>query len=204
MKYRNQKGLATWIKVLIGVVAVFFIVGIGIAIWGFTFAMNMASPEKSKEAAARIVTMKALPANYKYIMNMDLMGVKMVGLQDTSSGIGYFLVNMPGDDKRQLTPEQMLDQIAKKGIPSAGGNGPKDTSIEVRSKGTLMLAGKEAPYVDGVTLDKKGVKHPSVLCLTPAEGGRILLLYAIDQKSQGEEIDIETFKALTDNIEAIK
>src|SRR5262249_28675916 len=109
---RNQRGLAGWVKVLLAVVIVGFIVCaiavVGIGSLFMNTAKSMMDPSKIKEVASQIATFpEPLPGDFKYIMGIDVMGVKTVSMQSAQTGQSLTFMTVP-QDKAARTPDETI------------------------------------------------------------------------------------------------
>lgn len=200
---RNNKGIATWLKWLLGIMAVGFVLclatcGTG-AYFIFQEAKKAVDPEHCKEVASKIVTMKELPANYKYGFGTDFMGVMtMVAVQNETTNTTFMLIKVPNSDK-VTSADELVEQIAERGVatPSADG-GSSQTRIEVQEKGKTTVAGVEMPYIMGLSSNKStGKQLPSFMGCVMPNSDSALIVYASsdDEKKPLNLAEVNSFLA---------
>ena len=183
MKRRNQRGLATWAKWLIGIVVggtVLLLATcsiLGFAVWS-QFG-NMLDPEHAKQIAGQIATVKELPSpRYKYSLGIDFFGqATFVAIEDQEKKLLITLIKMPNQDP-EMTQEKFVEQIAQNGVPTTTPTGQQSTNkIEIINKGSMPVANAEMPYVVGLTLNQNtGEKVPAFLGCTIPQGKKEAIL----------------------------
>ena len=205
MYRRDKRGLATWAKWLIGILATLIVLGIGgCGILFFTiykFGQDAMDPDKAKAVAQEMVTIAdPLPAPFEYKMGMNMMGyVSLVTIADENSSYTYSLVKMQKPDGEKVSAEELVDQMAVEGVPSGQSATKK---IDVTGKGSTPVAGIDMPYVVGTTLSNTGEKQPALMGAVVKDKD-VLMLIVIGPSSQ-ESIDLEQAKKFFELITAFK
>lgn len=207
MRTRNQKGLATWVKVLLAVVALGFVVLVGLGIAGFMFVTDLSKkatkPEYVKEVTQTIAKIDELPSGFKYQMGIDAMGMSIVALLNEDEKLSVMLMKLPqapGAEK----PDQIVDKYAERGVPtvgmpSGGGQGTGGASpMQIKDKGKLTVGGEEMPYAIGES-EIKGTKVAQLIgCVVPKAGNKTVLF--IGQTLDGSPYKMEPTKQLLSSI----
>lgn len=200
---RNNFGLATWAKWLIGVLIGLFILTIGGLGLGALFVWNFASqatnPEAAQKVAASILVLdKPLGEDYKYTMGLEIPGLfSLASVEDETSKVTYSFIKMKAE-KEGVTAEEMVEQIASR-VPTGSG---ETSSMTVQDKGAMQVAGIEMPYLTGV-LASKSSEMPALLgCVMPSND-KVLLLMALNSDSESP-IDVEAARAFFSRIKAFK
>lgn len=202
---RNQRGLATWAKWLIGILATFLVLGLatcGIACFvGFNFVKDATNPDKAKALAGTMVSISdPLPAPYEYKMSFDMMGVKFVTIMDSNTEYSYSFVKMPNTKQSDMSPEDMVESMAVQGVPSGGSGGT--TKIDVKSKGKMTVGGTEMPYVIGDTTNK-GQKVPSLMGVIKTGDGHLVMIIAMASPNS-TDLDLNQVQKFFSMITAFK
>ncbi len=186
MKRRNQRGLATWAKWLIGIVvggtvlllATCSIVGFAL----YSQFGKMLDPDNAKQVTAQIATVKELPPRYKYSLGLDFFGqMTLVAIEDQEAKLLISLIKLPNQDA-EMTQEKFVEQIAEAGVPTASSTGQQSTAkIEIINKGSMPVGGQEMPYVIGMTVNQNtGDKVPAFLgCSIPQGKKEAILICAV-------------------------
>lgn len=208
MKRRNNRGIAAWLKWLLiimvaGTVLLLATCGI-IGYMGYNMVSKAMDPVASKELAGTMVTINELPPNYKYAMGMDLFGAcTIVCIEDSSVKMYYMLMKLPAKEK--LTAEQMIDQAAAEGVPTATPGGGQGTAkMEVKTKGKTTVGGVEMPYIVGIAENSQGTRNPAFLgCVCPNDSTNILIL-AMHTGQDATEINVDQVKQFLAQITSFK
>lgn len=206
MYRRNQRGLATWAKWLIGIFATFLVLGLAtcgiIGFATFNTVKDAMNPEKAKELASTMVTIKdPLPAPYEYKLGMNILGtVSFVTIMNDDKQYTYSLVQMQNNDSPDVTADELVEQLASQGVPS--GTSGAASKIDVQDKGSMTVAGKEMPYVIG-SADNKGQKVPALMGVVVPESKKVLMLIVFGPATNSS-VDLEETKNFFQNIEAFK
>lgn len=202
---RNQRGLATWAKWLIGVVAVVMVLGIGIfcvlGLFAYNAVKDATNPEKARELAATMVTIKEpLPERYEFKVGMNIMEtVKFVTIEDSTDNYSYSFVDMIQQPGEKVSAEELVEQLAIKGVPSSSGSSAK---IEVQEKSSMTVAGVNMPYVMGIT-ENKGQEVPALMGVIIPNEKNVLMLIVISPPGS-KTVDIEKAKQFFNCITAFK
>ncbi|MBK9141440.1 MAG: hypothetical protein IPM23_03020 [Candidatus Melainabacteria bacterium] len=200
---RNNFGLATWAKWLIGVLVALFILtigGLGLgAIFLWNFSSQATNPENVKKLVDGLVVFEEpLGEDYKYTMGFDIAGFfTLASVEDETTKTTYSFIKMKAE-KEKVTAEEMVEQIASR-VPTGSG---ETSSMAVKDKGTMPVAGIEMPYLTGV-LNSKGTDMPALLgCVMPSNE-KVFLLMALNSDND-RPIDVEAAKAFFSQIKAFK
>lgn len=181
MRRRNQRGLATWAKWLIGIVVGGTILLLATCSVGgyllYSQFKDTMDPGHAKEVAATIVDLEELPPRYEYTMGLDVFGqASFIAIQDKPSKLFLTIIKMPNKEKG-MTSEKIVEQLAETGVNAVPGQTQTAGSIEVKSKGALPVAGQEMPYVMGDSFNKStGKQAPTFVgCVLPTPEEAILI-----------------------------
>lgn len=208
MKRRNNKGIATWLKWLLGIMAVGFVLCLAtcgtIAFIGFQGVKDAMDPEKAKGVAASVADIKELPPTYKYSFGWNMMDLMtMVAVQNTAAKITYMIIKVPNADG--MTADQFVERMATEGVPTAGGGaGQSKTTIEVKEKGKTRVGNVEMPYIIGISENSNtGKKQPAFLgCVMPSADSAVLICAASEE--EGKPIDMNEVNGFLSNITSFK
>lgn len=206
MRIRNQRGLATWAKWLIGILGTVLVLGLGsCCILGF-FAYNTVKdatdPAKAKELAATMATIKdPLPERFEYKAGMNILDtVSFVTIMDNTTEYSYSLVRMVTKDKEELSAEELVEELAEKGVPSGGSD--SYTKIKVQEKSSMEVGGVEMPYVLGVT-ENKGKTVPALMGVVIPKKENVLMLIVF-APPKAKSLDVDQAKEFFSNITSFK
>ncbi|MBC7997027.1 MAG: hypothetical protein IAF58_03745 [Leptolyngbya sp.] len=161
MAMRNQKGLATWVKILIGVMIVGFISVIAIvgSLWyvGTNIAKDLTDPVKIRAAANTLAKFEdPLPTGWTIQSALDLMGMKVLIAAQKPGKTFITMLSMP-KGKDNTTADQVIDEMAVKGVnvPNVGASSHKGSSgpISISSKEKMLVGGEQMVYGLGKNSD---------------------------------------------------
>jgi hypothetical protein len=209
-KRRNNKGIATWLKWLLGLMAVAFVLCLATCGLGGFFVYQAfqdgTDPVKAEKVANTIVQIKQLPPNYKYSFGMDMMVMTMVVVTNSSNKMTYMLFKVPTSTaqgaNQPKSADEFVEQMAAQGVPTAGGSGSK-TTITVKEKGKTKVGNTEMPYIIGVSQSSSGKQQPAFLgCVMPTKDEAILVCAATEDESK--PIDMTEVNGFLSNIESFK
>ncbi len=206
MRIRNQSGLANWAKWLIGIVATVLVVGLGsCTIMGFlayNYVKDAADPSKAKELASTMVTIKEpLPKRFEYKAGMNIFEtVSFVTILDKTNEYSYSLVKMMTKEKEKVSAEDLVEELAARGVPSGGSSA--NTKIKVQEKGSMEVGGVEMPYVIGITENKQRTVPALMGVVIPNDKNVLMLIVFAPPKDK--TIDVEQTKAFFSNISSFK
>ncbi len=190
---RNQKGLATWVKILIAVMVIGTISIIGIITAGVFFfggAMkDMMDPAKVKATVDAIAKFEdPLPQGWKFGMGLNLFGTSVGVVTNEKEKLTITLLKLPRGGK-EVTSEVIVGEYAEKGIPNVSGMDADKTSapLTVKDKGRLTVGGEEMTFVSGVS--ERGGKTFSqfIGSVIPKSDPSVIII-------QGVCFDSETYK----------
>lgn len=207
---RNNKGLATWLKWLLGIMAVGFVLCLATcgtaAYFTFQTVQDAMKPENAEKVANTVVDMPTLPTSYKYTFGMDMMGVMtMVVINDNADKMTYMLIKVPTSQSgsEPATADEFVEQMATQGVPQAGGTGGK-TKIEVKEKGKTKVGGVEMPYIIGISENSKnGKSQPAFLgCVMPTKETAVMVCAAAEDSDK--PIDMNQVNGFLNNIKSFK
>lgn len=218
MTRRNNRGLALWAKILIGIgiLCVLVTLAIGGTIWYFVSdAMN---PESIAKVAQKICKIEALPPGLKYKAGKDLMGFCFVA---ASAGEGaneenYIVVSTPikGRVDESASAEKMISSIkeGKGAIPNvpsgAGGAASTDATsasssnskLQVKGEGSMDVGTDKMFYVYGTPIKIKadGAEESTnsasfIGAVNPA--GQDRLVTVVVMQANKADLDMEKVKA---------
>ncbi len=206
MTRRNNKGLATWVKWLLGILIVGFALTLATCgVGGFLLFQGVQKaidPANAKQVASQMATIKDLPPTYKYAFGMDFMGaMTIVAVQNEAAKMTYMLIKVPNTDG--MTADQFVEQMAQKGVPTAGASGQSTTKIEVKDKGKTPVGGTEMPYIVGISENSNsGKKQPAFMgCVMPSRDVAILVAAVSNEEETTKPIDINEVKNFLSMIE---
>jgi hypothetical protein len=151
---RNQRGLALWIKIVLGIFVTGFIVACVCGLLVMNVIKDAMDPKKTEAVANQICTFeKPLPAPFEYgRFNLNVGGFVIALVNNTESNALYILMNVPKTEKA-TDAQSTIDQISKgESLPSVNGAGAASgvkSKMQVESKGTFDVAGKKLYYVLG-------------------------------------------------------
>lgn len=209
-KSRNNKGIATWLKWLLGIMVVGFVLCLAtcgaIGFFGYQTVQDAMNPEKAEKVAHNVADIQSLPPTYKYTFGMDMMGVMtMVAINNTATKMTYMLIKVPTTqaENQPKTADEFVEQMATQGVPQAGGSSGK-TTIEVKEKGKTKVGGVDMPYIVGISENSNtGKKQPAFLgCVMPTKETAILVCAAGEDETK--PIDMAEVNSFLSNIKSFK
>ncbi len=208
MTRRNNKGLATWVKWLLGILIVGFALTLATCGAGafivYQQIQKAMDPVNVQQVASQLATIKELPPSYKYAFGMDFMGaMTIVAVQNETAKMTYMLIKVPNTDG--MSADQFVEQMAQKGVPTAGAGGQSTTKIEVKDKGKTPVGGTEMPYIVGISENSSsGKKQPAFMgCVMPSKDTAVLVA-AVSNEEETKPIDVNEVKNFLGLIEAFK
>lgn len=182
---RNQKGLATWVKVLIGVMIIGTISIIGIITAGVFFVgsamKDVMDPAKVKATVDTIAKFQdPLPAGWKFGMALNMFGTSVAVVSNEKEDLNITLLKLPRGVK-EMSSEGIVGEYAEKGVPNVSGMDANKAGapLDIKERGKLTVGGEEMPYVSGVSeragkkfsqfigsvVSKKDPQNPSVVII---------------------------------------
>lgn len=208
MKVRNQKGLATWVKVLLGVVVVGFLAIVGLVVAGGFFIADITKksvdPQYIQQVSQSIAKIDELPQGFKYQMAFDALGASAVTIANPSEQLSIILMKLPPPPGK-ATAEEVVQEYAERGVPTVsmpqqtdGGATVTSGPLDVKDKGKLAVADKEMAYVIG---DARGKKVQGMIgCLLLQDPPRTIIL--VGQEQGGNPYDFDKTKELLSAIKS--
>lgn len=202
---RNQTGLATWLKWVIGfVVAGTLLSMAACGIIGFTAystMKDMMSPISVKEKMAKIVDAEIPFDRYEPYMCLDIPFVPLTisSVNDKQTKLTFMLIKAP--NKENQTNEQLLEQFAATGVPTATTSGQASMQVSIASKGKTKVGGQEMAYLLGTTNSEQGVQ-PVYLGLILPRPNEATLVCSIGEA--GKQIDLAQVDEFLGKIKAFK
>lgn len=198
---RNQRGLATWVKVLIGVMVIGTITIIGIitaSVFFFGSAMkDMMDPAKVKATVESIAKFEdPLPAGWKFGMGLNLLGTSVGVVTNEKEKLTITLLKLPRP--KEVTSEAVVGEYAEKGIPNVSGIDADKTSapLTVKEKGKITVAGEEMSFVSGVS-ERGGTKFSQFIgSVLPKTEPSVIIIQGVCMDSETYKID-QTKKLLS-------
>lgn len=210
-KSRNNKGIATWLKWLLGIMAVGFVLCLAtcgaVGFFGYQTVQDAMNPEKAEKVANTVADIQSLPPTYKYTFGMDMMGVMtMVAVNNTANKMTFMLIKVPTTQAGANQPhnaDEFVEQMANEGVPQAGASGGK-TKIEVKEKGKTKVGGVDMPYIIGMSENSStGKKVPAFLgCVMPTKETAIMVCAA--SEDEAKPIDMNEVNGFLANIKSFK
>lgn len=198
---RNNKGIATWLKWLLGIMAVGFVLCLAtcgtVFYVGYQEVQKAMDPENAKKVVAKMVTMKELGPPYKYAFGFDMFGMlPMVAVQNESTKTTYMLIKVPNSDSKVTSADQLVEQIAERGVSTPGAGGSSSTTtIEVEKKGKTTVGGMEMPYILGMSENKStGKRSPAFMgCVLPTPDAAVTVYAASEDDKPIDMTEVEAF-----------
>jgi len=210
MKRRNNKGIATWLKWLLGIMAVGFVLCLAtcgvVGYFGYQAFSDATNPDKIKGVTGSIVSMKELPPSYSYVFGSDMFGVMpMVLLKNEKAKMTYMIMRLPNKDGSSMTADKLVEQMAEQGVQTAGPGAQGKMTMEVQDKGKTQVGGVEMPYIIGVSENKStGAKQPSFMgCVMPSPDTATLVV-AGSEDTGAQKLDMNEVNSFLSNIESFK
>lgn len=204
---RNQKGLATWVKILIGVMIVgtiSIIAIIGATVWFAGSAMkDMMDPVKVRATAASIAEFSdPLPKGWEFQMALGLMGMNVVVVKNTKEDCLLTFLKLPNTDSEKLTSESVITDYSAKGVPAAPGSDPSKAGapLDIKDKGKLTVGGEEMTYAMGES-QRSGKKFSQLVgCVLPKSSKSVIIVNGVCENSA--EFKLDAAKTLLSSIKA--
>lgn len=204
---RNQMGLATWLKWVIGLVVGGMLLSMAacglILFGGYTMMKGMTDPVAVKQNMNKIADIDISSDRYQPNLGLDLppLGLVISSVTDSQTKLSWAMVKVPNNDEKQQTNEQMLAEFAESGVPTATTTGQGTMKVGITSKGTVKVAGQEMAYILGTTNSEQGVQ-PVYLALTLPTPKQVDMVCAIGEA--GKEIDLKQVNEFLAKIKAFK
>lgn len=202
---RNEKGLATWVKVLIGVMiigTISILVIVGASVWFVGSAVkDLADPAKVRATTDSIAKFEdPLPQGWKFGMALPFGPISIAMLTHEKSGLNVTLLKMPSGGK-EMTTDMVVGEYSQKGVPNVSGDTTKPTApITVQNKGNLTVGGEPLAYAVGVS-NSGGKKFSQFIgCVIPKSNSSVIIVQGQCLKS--EEYPLEETKALLSSIKS--
>ncbi len=176
----SKGGLPTWAKVLIGLVVVVILAVGGLVVGGIVFFQNASKqwsdPVAINKVAQSIAAFPApLPEGYKYLMGMDLAGIKTVTVEHADDKQAIIIMSFPKKDKTDA--QTMVNELYEKGVKTQQTQAKFE---DVKSKGTEMVAGLSMPYIIGTMTDNTGKKAEGMVgCLVSETKAETIFIYGL-------------------------
>lgn len=205
---RNERGLATWVKVLIGVMIVgtiSIVAIVGATTWFiFSAAKDLADPGKIKATVDTIAKFEdPLPKGWKYTMALPLGPMSVAMVSNEKADINVTLLKMPSGGK-DMSSDMVVGEYSEKGVPAVPnvtGTGPKPSSpIAVQNKGKLTVGGEELAYAIGVSKNQGPKLSQFIGCVMPKSGQSAIIVQG--QCAKSEEYPLEETKTLLNAIKS--
>src|SRR5687768_3339550 len=114
----KKGGMPLWAKILIGLVVLGILGGIAAFAGLFFFVSNTIKqaqdPAAISRTAAKIATFQEpLPAGYKFVAGLDLMGIDTVVVENDSDKQTLTLISYP---KKETDPSAFVKRVAESGV----------------------------------------------------------------------------------------
>ncbi len=163
--------------IIMGIAAAFCLVAVAVAIGGAGLLINrfkdsvVTDPAKVQQMAHEFVNYD-LPPDYAEQMGMDFMVYKMI-LIGPPEPTGQPMIFLAQFQAKNLTPEQMAEQMRQSVEQQSGSNGLKLKVVETRK---VTINGKETLLTISEGSDKTGAGFRQWMTAFPAKSGMIILL----------------------------
>lgn len=196
---RNEKGLATWVKILIGVMiigTISIVTILGASVWFVGSAMkDMADPAKVRATVDTIAKFEnPLPKGWNFGMALPLGPVCVAIVRNEKLDLNVTLLKMPGGGK-EMSTEMVVGEYSAKGVPNVSGDSSKPSvPIDVQNKGKLSVAGEELAYAIGVSTDAGKKFSQFIGCVIPKNNQSVIIVQG--QCLNSQEYPLEDTKAL--------
>lgn len=204
IRSRNQRGLATWVKVLIGVMiigTISFIILIAGGVYFIGGAMKqMGDPAQVKANAESIAKFaEPLPAGWKFTVALNMFGTSIAVVNNEKEDLQITFLKLPRSDK-DMDANAIVDSYAEKGVPSMQGADPQKTSakVNIKDRGKLTIGGEEMNYATGSS--ERGSEKFSQLigCIMPKGSKQAVIVQGVSLGT--EEYKLEQTKTLLNSI----
>lgn len=196
---RNERGLATWVKILIGVMIVgtiSIVAIIGSVAWlaGSAYK-DMTDPKKSKATLESIAKFEdPLPKGWQFGMALPLGPISVAMISNDKAKLNITLLKLPSGGK-DMTNEVVVGEYAAKGVPDMSGSGTKSSGpITVENKGKMNVGGEELAYVTGVGSDTSKKYAQFIGSVIPKNKDSVIIVQG--QSLDSGEYPMEETKAL--------
>ena len=201
---RNQKGLATWVKVLIGVMiigTIAFIVLIAGGVYFIGGAMKqMQDPAQVRTTAESIAKFsEPLPTGWKFTVALNMFGTSIAVLSNDKENLSITLLKMPRAEK-DMDANTVVETYAEKGVPSMHGADAKKTSakLNIKDRGKLNVGGEEMIYATGSSQSGDDTFSQLIGCIMPKGSKQALIVQGVALGS--EKYKLEETKTLLNSI----
>lgn len=188
---RNEKGLATWVKVLIGVMiigTISIVAIVGASIWFVGSAYkDMSDPKKSKATVESIAKFEdPLPKGWQFGLALPLGPISVAMLSNEKAKLNITLLKLPSGGK-DVTNEVVVGEYAAKGVPDMFGSGKKSSGpLTVQNKGKMNVGGEELAYVTGVSSEASKKNPQFIGSVIPKNKESVIIV-------QGQALDSEEY-----------
>jgi hypothetical protein len=199
-----KAGMPKWLKIVLIVGGVFIVVTVGLLAATFFTVGNMykdaTDPVKMKQVVSTFMTVKdPLPEGYEYKFAVDLIGNKIVGLDNGDKDLHFVI----GDFKQMADlndPEKAINKLSQH-TSAAGQGGHSNVKFESEKKGSEVVGGRKMTYAIGKTTNDKTQKTNQVFIglFEPTESGTV----AIFGSTSKDKYDMENTDTFLKNVEKI-
>jgi len=203
-RVRNQRGLATWVKVLIGVMiigTIGFIVLIAGGVYFVGGAMKqMNDPAQVRSTVDSIAKFSdPLPTGWKFGIALNMFGTSIAVVNNDKESLMVTLLKLPRSDK-DIDPTSVIESYAEKGVPSVGGTeaGKTSAKLNIQQRGELTVAGEKMSYVTGYSERGSSRFSQMIGCVMPKATKEAIIVQGVTLNS--EEYKIEQTKTLLGSI----
>ena len=220
---RSQRGLALWIKIVLGIFAAGALIAIVATFMVVGLVKDAMDPKKTQSVANKIITLEdPLKGPYVYgRMNFSAMGFSMALLNNTESNALYILMQIPKKD--DSSAQKLIDSVAKgEALPSPGAGGaapaPGSTTkstMNVEKQGVLDVGGKKMYYVLGKAAKSATTTATSKVeastgatvetffgAADPKTPGSVTVLM-VQQQDESKHLTLDEVKTFLSNIKAL-
>jgi hypothetical protein len=178
VKLRSQKGqIPTWLKVVIGIAVLAIIGVIGLFVVAVSIGgklLGSATDVKATEKVAHQIVMfdGDLPPGWKYTMNMDMLGMKMVSLMNMENKTMVNLMQLPNPKHQSAS-----DMVNNPSLEHSKYSGSSRFTVE--SRGEETIGGEKVPYVRAKMQDGKEMEMGFVVL----PNGKAVMIQVIEPTS---------------------
>jgi hypothetical protein len=199
-----KAGMPKWLKIILIVGGVFVIVTVGLLAATFFTVGNIykdaTDPAKMKQVVSTFMTVKdPLPNGYDFKFAVDLLGNKIVGLDNADKDLHFVI----GDFKQMddlNDPEKAINKLTQH-TSAAGQGGHANVKFESEKKGSEVVGGRKMTYAIGKTTNDKTQKTNQVFIglFEPTDKGTV----AVFGSTSKEKYDMDDTDAFLKSVEKI-
>lgn len=216
MTRRNNRGLALWAKILIGIGILCVVVTLAIGGFVWYFVSDAMNPESIAKVAQKICKMEALPPGLKYKAGKDLGVVQFVvaSTPDPNSEENYIIMSTStkGRVDESASAEKLIAAVKEgkagsmptvpggSGAATASDSSSTSSKLQVKGEGSMDVGTDKLFYVYGTPIKIKadGAEESTnsasfIGAVNPA--GQERLVNVIVMQANKADLDMEKVKA---------